>query len=131
MSDGRKPRRLHRPMPNRWWMKKRNYLVFMLREVSAVFVALVAVATIVQVMALKRGPEAYATFMDAVSSPPAVLVALVALGFALLHSITFFLLAGKVMVVEVGEERIPPAMIVAGHFGAWAFLSGLFVVFVL
>lgn len=129
--SNQKPKRLHRPMPSGWWLKKPNYLLFILREVSAVFIALVAVATILQVQALKSGPAAYASLTDALSTPVAVACAVVALLFAILHSVTFFLLAGKVLVVQMGDERVPPAAIIAGHFAAWAALSVLFLVIVL
>jgi fumarate reductase subunit C len=126
-----RPRQLERPMPASWWLKKRNYFVFMMRELSAVFIGLFAVATILQVRALRGGPEPYAQFMEAVRSPAAIAVATIALLFAILHSITFFMAAGRVLVVQAGEERVPPALIVAGHIGLWFAVSVVFVLLVL
>lgn len=124
-------RTLRRPMSPGWWLKRRNYFIFMMRELSAVFIGLFAVATILQVRAIRGGPAAYEQFMEMVRSPAAIVVAMVGLLFAILHSITFFMLAGRVLVIQTGEERVPPALIVAGHFGAWLAASVLFVLLVL
>jgi fumarate reductase subunit C len=114
-----------------WWLKRRNYFIFMMRELSAVFIGLFAVATILQVRALRGGPAAYEQFMEVVRMPAAIVVGVVALLFAILHTITFFMLAGRVLVIQAGEERVPPALIVAGHFGMWLAASVLFVLLVL
>jgi fumarate reductase subunit C len=126
-----KPRTLRRRMSPTWWLQRRNYFIFMMRELSAVFIGLFAVATILQVRALRGGPAAYEQFMEVARSPAAIAVGAVGLLFAILHSITFFMLAGRVLVIQAGEERVPPALIVAGHFGAWAAASVLFVLLVL
>ena len=47
----------------------------------------------------------------------------VALLFALYHTVTWFLLTGVVQVVHVGDQQVPPALIVAGAFAAWVVVS--------
>jgi fumarate reductase subunit C len=110
-----RPPMLHRPMPLTWWTRKPAYVVFVLRELSAVFIALVAVVTIVQVGGARSGEEAYAQVQALLAHPVSVAVALLALGFALLHSVTFFIAAGKVWVLYLGEQRIPASVVVWGH----------------
>ena len=50
------PRAYHRSFSNWWWLGRRNYLVFILREFSSVFVAYFLVVTLEQLCALARGP---------------------------------------------------------------------------
>ena len=52
-----------------WWMESGSYTGFVLRELSAVAVALFAVILIAQLRALDRGPEAYARFVAWLGSP--------------------------------------------------------------
>jgi fumarate reductase subunit C len=119
-------RLLHRPLPTTWWLGKRNYIIFILRELSAVFVALVAIGTVIQVQALSDGQTAYAGYQAMLDSPALIILSVVALLFALLHTITWFLLAGRVLVIPVGEKTVPKRMIVAGHFLMWIVISIVF-----
>ncbi len=128
MTNG--PRLLHRRLPANWWLKKRNYLIFVLRELSAVFVAIVAIGTVIQVQALRDGATAYAGYQAMLDSPVMIALNVVALLFALLHTITWFLLAGRVLVIPVGEKTVPSRVVVAGHFLMWLALSVVFAVIV-
>ena len=116
-------RLLHRKMPATWWLKKRAYTVFMLREFSAIFVAIVAVATVLQVRAIKDGAAAYESFTGMLDSPAVIVFGAVALAFASLHSFTFFQAVGKVLVIWVGDKRVPESLVMWAHFAAWAGLS--------
>ena len=49
-----RPREYHRTISNWWWLQRRNYLVFILREFSSVFVAYFLVVTLVQIGSLAR-----------------------------------------------------------------------------
>lgn len=118
-----RPKLLHRGQPVTWWLKKPAYLLFMLREFSCVFVLIAAVATLLQVSAIKGGYSAYWNFQQTLQSPLALGLALLALAFCLLHTITFFLLAGRVLVVRFGEKPVPGRAIIAGHFAGWFVVS--------
>ena len=52
-----------------WWLGQWQYLKFILRELSSVFVAAVVVMTLFQLRALGNGPEAYARFQHWLQSP--------------------------------------------------------------
>jgi len=116
-----KAKLLHRKMSKTWWLEKPAYTVFMLREFSSIFVALVAVGTILQVSALKN--DSYGAFAETLAGPGMTVFGVVALGFALLHSVTFFQAAGKVFVIRMGETRVPESVVIWGHFAAWVALS--------
>ncbi len=119
-----------RPMPRTWFLQSGAYRLFMLRELSSVFVALYAlelICLLARIAAVPEGDPARAermrTFFDSLGSPLWILFHLVALGFALLHTITWFNLTPKVMVVRIGEEKLPDFLI-AGHlYVVWAIVS--------
>lgn len=112
-----------RPMSLTWWVNKRNYLLFMLRELTVVFIAAFLVLYLVQLAQLARGAEAYAAFLERLASPGWVVFHLLALVAALYHSVTWFNLTPKVMVVRRGEERIPPVFIAGSNYVAWLVIS--------
>jgi fumarate reductase subunit C len=107
-------------MPLTWWLKKRSYFIFMMRELSSVFVALVGVGTVCHVIALKSGSDAWNALLQ---SPGMILFSVVALAFAVLHTVTFFTAAGQVLVIQRGDEFLPKSLVVSAHFAVWAVTS--------
>jgi len=120
-----------RPISATWWLKRSSYLLFMLRELSSVFVAGYVVIFLVMIRRLSQGPAEYEAFLAALRSPLAILFHIVALAFALLHTITWFNLTPKAMAVWRGEERLPAAMLIVPNYVAWIVLSGVIAWFVL
>ena len=114
-----------RPMPATWWLKRSPYLLFMLREFSSVFVAAYVVIFLVMIRRLSEGQAAYEAFLASLQSPLAILFHIVALAFALFHTITWFHLTPKAMAVRIGEERVKPALIIAPNYAAWAVVSAV------
>ncbi len=114
-----------RPMPSTWWLGKRSYLLFMLRELTAVLIAAFWVLQLVGLWELGRGAQAYAAFLDRLASPGWVVFHLLALVAAFYHSITWFNLTPKVMVVWRGEERVSPFLIAGSNYAAWFVVSGI------
>ena len=110
-------------LPTTWWLRNPRYFLFMVREATSVFIAIFLVVLLVELYQLSRGPEAYAAFVERLRSPGWILFHIVALAFALYHSVTWFNLTGVVQVVRVGERQVPPALIVAGAFAAWGAVS--------
>ncbi len=125
MTDPR-PRRpgLYYPtLPATWWLRRPNYVKFMMREISAVFVAIFLVVLLLQVRRIGQGPAAYAAVLETLRSPGWIVFNVVALAFAILHSVTWLKLTGVVQVVRVGERQVPPALVAGGAFAAWAVAS--------
>jgi len=118
--------RYHRPrMPLLWWTRKRSYTIFMLRELSSVFVAVFVVELLLLVRAVVRGPAAYASFLDALSHPAVVVVNLVALAFVLLHAVTFANLTPRAMVVRLRGRRVPARAVLAGVYLGWLVVTAV------
>ena len=106
-----------------WWLRQPSYFKFMMRELSAVFVAIFLVVLLVQVRRIGQGPEAYAAVLQTLRSPGWILFHVVALGFAIFHSVTWFNLTGVVQVVRVGERQVPPWLVAGASFAAWGVVS--------
>ena len=116
--------RLYYPkMPVTWWLRNLKYFLFMMRELSSVFIAIFLVVLLVQVAALARGPEAYTSFMRRLESPGWIIFHVVALLFSLYHSYTWFDLTSKVQVVRLGGRQVPPPLVTAVNLGVWLVLS--------
>jgi fumarate reductase subunit C len=79
-----------RPMPNTWWLQRGAYIFFMVREVTSVFIAAYLVLFLVMIHRLQQGQAAYESFLECLKSPLAIAFHVVALGFALFHTITWF-----------------------------------------
>lgn len=108
-----------------WWLKQRQYLKFILRELSSVFVAIFVIETLFQLRALKAGPESYAGFHQFLQSPVVIVVNVIALLFVVFHAITWFNLAPSAMPVRLGGKRVPAFLVAAPSYVMWAAISAL------
>ena len=71
MSDARpqRPGLYYPKMSNTWWLKRPNYIRFMIREVTSVFIAVFLVVLLVQLGKLAQGPAAYEAFLRTLRAP--------------------------------------------------------------
>jgi fumarate reductase subunit C len=120
--------RLYRPkVPRFWWARRRSYLLFVLRELSSLFVAWFVAYLLVLVYAVGEGESAYQRFLDWSANPFVVAVNLVALAFVLLHAVTFFQAAPQTTVVRFRGRRVPSAALAAPIFLAWIVISAFLI----
>ncbi|NMH92484.1 fumarate reductase subunit C [Pseudonocardia bannensis] len=118
--------RPYRPRVSRfWWLRRRSYLLFVLRELSSVFVAWFVVYLLLLVDAVYQGPDPYRRFLEWSGRPWVLVLNMVALAFVLLHAITWFNLAPKAMVLRMQGRRVPARLVAAAHFAAWGVASGV------
>jgi len=109
--------RLYRPRVSTWWWtRKRTYFVFVMRELSSIFVAWFVVFLLLFVFAVGRSEAAYQRFLDWASSPWVVVLNVVALVFVLLHTVTWFALTPQAMAVRVAGREVPAFHIIAGQY---------------
>jgi len=106
-----------------WWLQKRSYAGFVLRELTSIFVAFFAVVYLWQLRAVAQGPEAYGRFLAWLGTPLFLVLHAVAFVFVLFHTITWFNLTPKAMVVRLQGKRVPDAVIVGLNYAAWLVLS--------
>jgi fumarate reductase subunit C len=72
---------------------------------------------------LTQGADAYGNFMAALKSPSSVSLHLITLVFVLYHTITWFNLTPKILVLYRGEERIPKGLIAGTFYAGWVVVS--------
>ena len=118
----------YRKMPRTWWLQKPAYFLFMLRELSSVFIAVFLVVFLVQLYQLTKGPDAYAAFVQKLGSPGWIVFHIVALLFALYHSVTWFESTAVVMPIKLGERQVPRNMVLALNIGAWIAVSAVILI---
>ncbi len=120
-----------RPMPLDWWLKNPAYTRFMIRDFTSVFIAGYCVFLMVLMYRAGQGPDSFRAFYESLTRPLSIVLHLIALLFAVYHSITFFNLTPRVMVVFRGDEKLPDAAIAGFHYALWAVVSLVLIVLAL
>ena len=121
----------HPPMPATWWLRHRRYFLFMMRELSSVFVAIFVLLYLYEFFLLSKGPEVYELFHQSLRSVGFLVFYAVALIFSLYHTCTWFGVLGKIQVVRLGRWTVPPGLVTASAFGAWIIASAFIAYFFL
>lgn len=131
MTQSDVPRTAYRRSVSRWWwLEKRSYLLFVLREFSCVFVAWTVVFLLLMLGAVAGGDDDYQSFVDWASSPVVVAVNVMSLAFLALHTVTWFATTPQAMVVRVRGQRLPAWLIVASEYAGLVVVSA-FVIWLL
>jgi len=112
-----------RPVHTNWWLQKRSYTFFMLRELTSAFVAGYSIFLLVLAWRASQGQEAFESFLEGLKSPVSIFLHLLVLIAAIYHSITWFNLTPKIMVFWRGEEKLSDAAIQAVNFVLWLLVS--------
>ncbi|HEV2034780.1 MAG TPA: hypothetical protein VGU71_11390 [Candidatus Dormibacteraeota bacterium] len=106
-------------MPAGWWVRKRHYFLYIVREFTAVPMALWLLWLLLDIKSAGAGPTAF--------QPPRsigfVVFSAVCLAFAMYHSYTFLKLAGVIIHLKLFDRPVPPRVIVLTMFGLWALAS--------
>lgn len=109
--------RMYRPpVSTWWWLRKRSYFVFVMRELSSIFIAWLVVYLLLLVAAVGRGREAYDGFLQFAANPAVVVLNIIAFAFVALHTITWFSLTPKAMDARLGGRPVPAAAVIASQY---------------
>jgi fumarate reductase subunit C len=108
-------------MPRDWWIRRRHYFTYILREFTALPLAVWLLWFLVEVQRAQNGPKSYFPH----SSTGFVIFSVICLGFALYHSITFLSLAGVILHFKVLDRPVPSQLVVLSQFGIWAVASAV------
>lgn len=125
------PRWYRPPVSTYWWLGNWAYVKFILRELSSVAVAWTVAIILFQIRALIHGGDSYDRFEQRMSSPWMIAINVIAFGFLLMHSITWFNLAPKAMAVRIRGKRLPALLISGPQYLAWIVISVLVFVIVI
>ena len=119
------PRWYRKRVSTYWWLQRWEYLRFVLREISSVFVAWFVVLTLLQIYSASQGPNAYGDFLEFLKNPFVVALNIISFFFVVYHSITWFTLSARAMSIRVGGKKIPGFMISGPNFVAWFVISAV------
>ena len=108
-----------------WWLGRRSYFLFILRELSSLAVAWFVACFLLLVHAVSGGAAAYQQFLEWTRHPGVLALDIAAFAFVCLHAVTWFNLAPQAMVVRVGATRVPGWMIAASNYAALAATTAL------
>jgi fumarate reductase subunit C len=106
-------------MPAGWWTRNRHYFLYVVREFTALPIALWMLWFLVEIKRAGDGPSGYRPH----GSTGFVIFSVVCLFFALYHSVTFLSLAGVIIHLKVLDRPVPSRLIVLTMFGLWALAS--------
>lgn len=112
MTTKRKP--YVRPMPSTWWKSLPFYRFYMLREGTALPAVWFSIILICGLFSLKHGPESWEGFVHFLRNPIVVILNLIALAAALLHTKTWFELAPKASNIIIKNEKLKPEPVIRG-----------------
>jgi len=103
-------------MPAGWWLRKRHYFLYVVREFTALPMALWLLWLLYEIKSASAGPAGY----QPPKSPAFVVFSVVCLAFSVYHSYTFLKLAGVIMHLKVFDKPVPSRAIVLTMFSLWA-----------
>tara|TARA_B100000315_G_scaffold222338_1_gene226319 strand:+ start:790 stop:1182 length:393 start_codon:yes stop_codon:yes gene_type:complete len=105
-----------RPMDG-WWLKSPRYVRYMIREATSVFVGIYALVLLVGAARLGDGEAAFSGWLAALQHPLAIAFHLIALAAALLHTVTWFSVAPKVVpTLFIGGNRVSDQAITTAQY---------------
>ena len=112
-----------RPVSNMWWLKRKPYILFIIREITSVFVAGYCVLLLILIFRLGQGPTPYSNLLVTLKSPLSIAMHIISLAFVLYHTITWFNLTPKILVLYRGEDRISQKLIASVFYVGWVVAS--------
>lgn len=118
-------RRHAQPLPGNWFLRRRGYVLYVVREFTAVPIAIWMIWFLVEIARLHGGRSAYHPHF----SGAFIAFSALCLIFALWHSVTFLSLSGLIMRIPIGDRSLPSQVVAAASFGAlilaFAVIGGL------
>ena len=108
-------------MPSNWWLKRKSYFLFMVRELTCLFVGGYALFLLILVSRMEDADG----FSALLTHPLAIAFQVIALPMVVYHTVTWLNLTPKVLVVWRGETRVSPVLIAGIHYVAWIGVSAV------
>lgn len=103
-------------MQANWWQKLGFYRFYMLREGTSVPAVWFSLLLLAGILSLRNGAESWATYVAFLQNPVVLLINLIALLAALLHTKTWFELAPKASIIMVKNQKMGPEPIIGAFW---------------
>jgi succinate dehydrogenase subunit C len=101
-------------MPASWWTGRRHYFLYVVREFTALPLAIWLLWLLAQIW---DSPNLHYTVLH--QKTPFAIFSIFCLPFALYHSYTFLSLAGSIIHFKLLDKPVSPRVIVASQFALW------------
>ena len=111
------------PLPANWILRRRGYVLYFIREATAVPIALWMIWFLVEIARLGGGRAGYHPHL----SGAFIAFSIVCLVFALWHSITFLSFSGLIMRIPLGDRLVPARVVAGGAFAGLIVASAIIV----
>ena len=116
---GASPVKTYRPPhANDWWIRRRSYFLYMVREFTVVFMVAWLLWFLYEVWLLKQK-----SFVSLTGNYAVLVFSLVCLFFTLWHAVTFLNLSGLILRVPLGDRFLPATAVKGAAFGGLAFVT--------
>ena len=112
-----------RPVSNTWWLEKKQYILFVIREFTSIFVAGYCLFLLFFIFKIGEENETYNLLIIFLKSPLILILHLISFPFILYHTITWFNLTPKIMVLQIGEGKVPKELIAGLVYISWGLVS--------
>ena len=112
------PRPYMRTMRRDWWLHRRSTFLYMMRELTSLFIGLYSALLALGLVQLARGSQTWDGFIALITSSAGVIFQLLCLAFALLHSVTWFALTPQAMPLPA-----PAKAVIGAHYAVWVVIS--------
>lgn len=110
-------------MENDWWLKQIFFTKYMIREGSAIFITIYSLILCWGIFRLSQGATEFGGWLESLQNPFLIIFHLIALIFALYHTVTWFNLAPKASDLWLNGKKIEDKLIVSILFGTFAVAS--------
>lgn len=99
-----------------WFLKRRAYRAYALREFSSVFVGFFVFDLCVGLVCLNRGLDSWTWWVDLQTSPFNLVLTVLAVVMSFVHATTWFKATPKIIRIRHGLHYIPDGWVVAQHY---------------
>ena len=107
-----------------WWLGRRKYLAYTLRELSSVFIILYVLLFSISAFQLKLGETNYLAYQRLLTTPPFIVLSLLILSFNVYHTITWFRLTPVATPpIRVNGGKMPDWVLIGLQIYAWPLIS--------
>ena len=112
-----------KPVSNTWWLERKQYFFFVIRELTSIFVAGYCLFLLFVISEISDDQEKYTLLILSLKSPISLVLHFISLPFILYHAISWFNLTPKIMKLQIGEEIITDKLIVGLVNISWGILA--------
>ena len=114
------------PAKPTWFLQRKNWLLFMIRELTSAVIALYLVFFLVFLARLGAGAEAFEDLLASLTHPLAMAAHALAFAASVWHAVSWFNTSAQVMPIRIGTWRMPRVLtVIITGYAPWIILSAL------